>query len=81
MFHYPSPRRYGVLAIEHTPKMRIHSQNYADDDHIEVIGEKGILFINRYTTRIVDLPLLRIEFNNLKLEDSPAWMVRLEKKC
>jgi predicted dehydrogenase len=60
MFQYQSPRRYGVLDIEHTPKMRIHSQYYADDDRIEVIGEKGILFINRYTTRTVDLPELML---------------------
>jgi predicted dehydrogenase len=46
------------LDIEHTPKMRIYSDYYADDDRIEVIGDKGILFINRYTTRTVDLPEL-----------------------
>jgi len=40
--------------------MRIHSQYYIDDDRIEVIGEKGIIFINRYTTRTVDLPPLMI---------------------
>jgi predicted dehydrogenase len=40
--------------------MRIHSDYYADDDRIEVIGEKGILFINRYTARTVDLPALML---------------------
>jgi len=60
MFQYQSPRRYGVLDIEHTPKMRIHSQYYADDDRIEVIGEKGIIFINRYTAKTVDLPELML---------------------
>lgn len=60
MFQYQSPRRYGVLDIEHTPQMRIHSQYYADDDRIEVVGEKGILFINRYTARTVDLPELML---------------------
>jgi len=60
MFQYQSPHRYGVLDIEHTPKMRINSQYYADDDRIEVIGEKGILFINRYTARTVDLPELML---------------------
>ena len=40
--------------------MRIHSQYYADDDRIEIIGEKGILFINRYTARTVDLPELML---------------------
>lgn len=60
MFQYQSPHRYGVLDIEYTPKMRINSQYYADDDRIEVIGEKGILFINRYTAKTVDLPELML---------------------
>jgi predicted dehydrogenase len=60
MFQYQSPRRYGVLDIEHTPKMRIYSDYYADDDRIEVIGEKGILFINRYTAKTIDLPELML---------------------
>jgi predicted dehydrogenase len=60
MFQYKAARRYGVLDIEHTPKMRILSDYYADDDRIEVIGDKGILFINRYTTHTVDLPELML---------------------
>ena len=60
MFQYKASRRYGVLDIEHTPGMRIHSQYYADDDRVEIIGEKGILFINRYTTRTIDLPELML---------------------
>ncbi len=60
MFKYRADRCYGFLDVEHTPSMRIHSQYYTDDDRIEVIGEKGIIFINRYTTRTVDLPPLMI---------------------
>jgi predicted dehydrogenase len=60
MFQFKASRRYGQLDIEHTPGMRIYSDYYADDDRIEVIGEKGILFINRYTTRTVDLPPLML---------------------
>ena len=57
IFQYKAPHRYGQLDIEHTPKMRIYSDYYADDDRIEVNpGEKGMLFINRYTARTVDLP-------------------------
>ncbi len=58
MFQFKAPRCYGVLDIEHTPKMRIHSLYYADDDRVEIVGEKGILFINRYTAKTVDLPEL-----------------------
>src|SRR5512139_4318837 len=60
MFQYKAPHRYGLLDIEHTPNMRIYSDYYADDDRIEIIGEKGILFINRYTAKTVDLPELML---------------------
>ena len=60
MFKYRADRCYGFLDVEHTPSMRIHSQYYTGDDRIEVIGEKGIIFINRYTTRTVDLPPLML---------------------
>jgi predicted dehydrogenase len=58
MFQFKAPRRYGVLDVAHTPKMRIESDYYADDDRVEVIGERGILFVNRCTARTVDLPEL-----------------------
>ena len=60
MFQYKASRCYGNLDIEYTPKMRIVSDYYADDDRIEVIGDKGVLFINRYTARTVDLPELML---------------------
>lgn len=60
MFQYKAPRCYGNLDVEYTPKMRIVSDYYADDDRIEVVGDKGILFINRYTARTVDLPELML---------------------
>ncbi len=60
MFKFKAPLCYGELDIEHTPKMRIYSDYYADDDRIEVIGEKGMMFINRYTARTVELPELML---------------------
>ena len=60
MFQYKASHCYGQLDIEHTPKMRIYSDYYADDDRIEVIGEKGVIFINRYTAKTVDLPPLML---------------------
>lgn len=60
MFQFKASRCYGQLDIEHTPKMRIYSDYYADDDRIEVIGDKGIIFINRYTAKTVDLPALML---------------------
>jgi predicted dehydrogenase len=60
MFKFKAPRRYGVLDIEATPTMVIDSIYYADDDRVEIIGEKGILFINRYTARTIDQPELML---------------------
>jgi predicted dehydrogenase len=58
MFQFKTPRRYGVLDFAHTPNMVIESLYYADDDRVEVIGDRGILFVNRCTARTVDLPEL-----------------------
>jgi len=58
MFQFKSPRRYGVLDLAHTPNIQIESLYYADDDRVEVIGDRGILFVNRCTARTVDLPEL-----------------------
>jgi len=60
IFKFKAPRRYGQFDIEHTPHMHIDSKYYTDDDRIEIIGDKGILFINRYTARTVDLPALML---------------------
>ncbi len=60
MFQFKAARCYGMLDFEHTPKTRIYSRYYADDDRIEVIGETGILMINRYTARTIDLPELML---------------------
>jgi predicted dehydrogenase len=58
MFQFKAPRRYGVLDVAYTPKMRIHSDYYADDNRVEIVGDEGIVFVNRCTARTVDLPEL-----------------------
>jgi predicted dehydrogenase len=60
MFQFKSPRRYGVLDFTHTPEMVMDSIYYADDDRVEVIGEKGIILVNRCTARTLDLPPLML---------------------
>jgi predicted dehydrogenase len=60
MFQFKSPRRYGMLDFAHTPNMVMDTIYYADDDRVEVIGDKGIIFINRCTARTVDLPPLML---------------------
>jgi predicted dehydrogenase len=60
MFQFKAPRRYGVLDFTHTPEMVMDSIYYSDDDRLEVIGDRGILFVNRCTARTVDLPELML---------------------
>jgi predicted dehydrogenase len=60
MFQFKSPRRYGMLDFCHTPNMVMDTIYYADDDRLEVIGDKGIIFVNRCTARTVDLPPLML---------------------
>jgi predicted dehydrogenase len=60
MFRFKAERRYGVFDVEHTPNMHVPSDYYVDDDRIEIIGDRGMLFINRYTTRTLDLPELML---------------------
>lgn len=60
MFQFKSPRRYGVLDFAHTPNMVMDTIYYADDDRLEVIGDRGIIFVNRCTARTVDLPPLML---------------------
>ncbi len=74
MFQFKSPRRYGVLDVAHTPHMKIESLYYADDDRVEVIGDRGILFINRCTARTVDLPALMM-FRDGETTDIPVERV------
>jgi predicted dehydrogenase len=70
MFQFKSPRRYGVLDFCHTPNMVMDSIYYADDDRLEVIGDKGIIFVNRCTARTVDLPPLML-FRDGETEEIP----------
>lgn len=60
MFQFKAPRRYGVMDFAHTPDMVMDSLYYNDDDRVEVIGERGIIFVNRCTARTVDLPPLML---------------------
>jgi predicted dehydrogenase len=60
MFQFKSPYRYGVLDFANTPNMVMDSIYYSDDDRVEVIGDKGIIMINRCTARSIDLPPLML---------------------
>ena len=74
MFQFKSPCRYGVLDFANTPNMVMDSIYYSDDNRVEVIGDKGILFVNRCTARTVDLPALMM-FRDGKTTEIPVERV------
>jgi predicted dehydrogenase len=60
MFQFKSPRRYGVMDFCHAPNTEMPSLYYSDDNRVEVVGDRGVLFVNRCTARTVDLPELML---------------------
>ena len=59
-FKFKKSRRYGQLDFVHTPDLVMDSIYYADDDRVEIIGDKGIILINRCTAKTLDLPPLML---------------------
>lgn len=79
MIKFKDLRKYGVMDFCHTPSLKIDSQHYSDDNRIEIVGEKGVILINRCTARTIDLPELMlysdgktraIPIENVQWEDS-----------
>lgn len=60
MFQFKKPRRYGVLDFAHTPNMQMDSRYYADDNRVEIVGDRGVILVNRCTGRALDLPPLML---------------------
>ncbi len=63
MLKFRRPRCYGVMDFSHTPQMRINSDYYADDNRIEIVGDTGIIQINKCTTSTFDLPVVLLYKN------------------
>lgn len=60
MVRFAKPNRHAVLDFVHTPKMKIESKYYADDNRVEIIGEYGSIMLNTCTAKTFDLPPLLI---------------------
>jgi predicted dehydrogenase len=73
MFQFTQPRRYGMLDFAHTPNMVMDSVYYADDDRVEVIGDRGMILVNRCTAKTLDLPPLML------FKDGRTREVRVER--
>jgi len=55
MVRFERPNRYAVFDFAMTPKMRIDSKYYADDNRIEIVCERGIIMVNTCTSKTFDL--------------------------
>ena len=58
MFQFQEKTRYGTLDFANTPNLVMDSIYYSDDDRVEIIGDKGIIIINRCTAKTLDYPPL-----------------------
>ncbi|HEX2955262.1 MAG TPA: Gfo/Idh/MocA family oxidoreductase [Chitinispirillaceae bacterium] len=75
MIKFKDSRKYGVIDFCYTPQMKIDSQHYSDDNRIEIVGEKGIILINRCTAKTIDLPELMV-YNDGKTRNIPIENVQ-----
>lgn len=60
MWQHTAPRRYGVMDVTYSSKLRIESDYYSADERVEITGSKGIIWINRCTARTVDHPAVEL---------------------
>ena len=60
IFQFKSPQRYGVMDFTNTPNIVVDTIYYTDDDRVEIIGDKGIILVNRCTAKTLDLPALML---------------------
>jgi predicted dehydrogenase len=49
-------QRFGVLEIAYSRELEIITEQYAQDDRIEITGTRGVIFVNRGHGRITDGP-------------------------
>jgi predicted dehydrogenase len=60
MVEFARPNRHAVFDFAYTPKMKVTSKYYADDNRVEIICERGMIMLNTCTTRTFDLPPLLV---------------------
>ncbi len=74
MWQHTAPRRYGLMDVTYSPKLRIESDYYSADERVEIVGSEGIIWINRCTARTVDRPAIELfrEGKTIAYDDMPT---------
>lgn len=54
-WHHPSGQ-VGSLEVVHSPQLRLHTAQYAQDDRVEITGTKGVIWVTRGHGRMLDVP-------------------------
>jgi predicted dehydrogenase len=73
MWKYRDGHKMGVCDLVHGNEMNIPSKYYANDEWMEIAGQRGIIFINRCTGNIHSGPVLSLfDGNKIKNFDIPS---------
>ncbi len=68
--------RYGSFEVVWSPELQLETQQYAQDDRIEITGTRGVIWITRGHAKMMDLPpvILHRDRQTLTFSDMPvAW--------
>ena len=53
---FDGAQRFGSWAMTHAPELEIPTDYYPDDEMIEIVGTRGIVWINRCSAKLLDAP-------------------------
>ena len=73
--------RYGQYDITFAPDLYIHSDYYSADDRVELVGTEGIIYISRFTAKMLMGPALTLyrdgemrEFHDLRIDWADSFI-------
>ncbi len=68
VWKHKNPKVHGVCTFSRSEKFLMNSKYYACNEKFEIIGEKGIIIVNRASGKFINEPVIRI-YKDGKIED------------